>query len=607
MTGRPAGRGFSVVRALGRDVFVRLLAAVLLIEIALYVAPVTPGFRSAFGTYFYQLPFLALQLLAAIAGLTGLASTAERRFWRDVATAFACWLTGTTIAALTSSAVPGRSATVLVDLPYVASYVFLMLAIERRPHYGIAGPLVLDRRIRTIGLSAIGIGWYVYFVLIPASEGSPGGPSVAQADYCYVVLGLVLIVLGVRSVLACRDRRWTRIYAVFTAALVLNTITDALDLLLERGVLSWRNGRITDLLWAVPPGAFLLAARLRHVLPPRPAAAPVTTPSATDVVRPVATAGGLLAGAFSFPLIFIWTSGAPFRSSAATAGRSVLVLGELVLLTSLALVGYVALGRRQKQLGARRHEIEARLRHVQHMEAIGQVAGGVAHDFANLLTAAQGYTDTALRKLGGADQRRRLLEEIRVAVERAVKLTRQLLAFSRRQTLTKRTFDINDVVREAAEMLSRLIGEDVALDVRLAPHPLLVTADPSQIEAALLSLALNAREAMEEAGTLTITTAQVDAPPPAEGEVPKSDVELIVGDTGAGIAAAVLPHIFEPFFSTKARDKGTGLGLAAVYGIVTQSGGTIAVSSEPGHGSTFSIRLPQRADAVPESDLTGSP
>jgi signal transduction histidine kinase len=607
MSAGATARVSPVLRALAQDVFLQVFAVLAAVECVVYLAPVvTPHFRIEIGSYAYLLPFLGLQFLGTVVGLSRIRAVRERRFWRDIAAAFGCWLAGTLLAATTSSPGISRSINMVIDTPYFLSYVFLILAIERRPHLGVAAPLAIDRQLRTIGLSAIALGWYAYFVLMPAWVGPEHYHSVAQSEYCYVTLGVVLVALGIRSTVTCEDRRWVLIYATFTVALALNTVTDVLDALVENAVLPWDAGQPSDLIWLVPPAAFLAAVRLRHVAISGDGPVTASGRRATDLVQPVGTAATLLVGALSFPLVDIWMFGRAARSVGVEWGDSLLVLGELGLLTMLALVGYVALGRRRRALLAARREIEDRLRYAQHMEAIGRLAGGVAHDFNNLLTAIVGYNQLALEVLDEADQRRPLLEQVRSAAERATALTRQLLAFSRRQVLRPEHLDVNAVVRRVERILTRLIGEDIVLDMRLVPNAGPVKADAGQLETALLNLAVNARDAMPHGGTLTVTTRRIDAPGSARGEVGRPtgpSVELIVADTGAGIDPAVLPHIFEPFFSTKERDKGTGLGLATVYGIVTQSGGTISVSSQLGQGTSFVIRLPATGDPADVAPL----
>ena len=251
-----------------------------------------------------------------------------------------------------------------------------------------------------------------------------------------------------------------------------------------------------------------------------------------------------------------------------------------------------------------RRRLEEQYRQAQKMEAIGQLAGGVAHDFNNLLTAISGYTDLVREDLPPEDPRRQDLDEVRRAADRAAALTRQLLAFSRRQVLQPRVLDVNDVVRGMTKMLQRLIGEDVTLATSLAGAPQLTNADPGQLEQVVMNLAVNARDAMPAGGDLTIETGGVTldeeyAASHADARAGQY-VLLAVSDTGGGMSDEVKAHIFEPFFTTKGPAKGTGLGLATVYGIVKQSGGHVAAYSEAGRGTTMKVYLPL-ADAPPEA------
>jgi PAS domain S-box-containing protein len=251
-------------------------------------------------------------------------------------------------------------------------------------------------------------------------------------------------------------------------------------------------------------------------------------------------------------------------------------------------------------------ELEEQLRQAQKMEAVGQLAGGVAHDFNNLLTAIGGYSDLLLRRFADTEPARREVEEIRRASEQATALTRQLLAFSRRQVIQPRLLDVNDVVAHTERMLRQLIGENIRLVTALAPGALRVKVDPGQLEQVVVNLAVNARDAMVTGGQLTIASGRVAVGDPASRHPearPGSWVVISVADTGEGMTPGVLSRIFEPFFTTKEKDKGTGLGLSTVYGIVRQSGGWIEVESEPGEGSTFTVLLPEDLAEVPPEVL----
>ncbi|HYD55101.1 MAG TPA: PAS domain S-box protein [Gemmatimonadaceae bacterium] len=250
-----------------------------------------------------------------------------------------------------------------------------------------------------------------------------------------------------------------------------------------------------------------------------------------------------------------------------------------------------------------RRELEAQLRQAQKMEAVGQLAGGVAHDFNNLLTVIKAHSEFLLEALPEGDATREDAREIGLAASRAASLTRQLLAFSRKQLLRPRALDINVVVTELAPMLHRLIGEDVAIEVRATAAQLGVRADPGQLEQVLMNLAVNARDAMPAGGVIAITTGQqrLDDPMPHEhGVVPAGNyVVLEVADSGSGMPDHVRQRAFEPFFTTKGPGRGTGLGLATVYGIVRQSGGHVTLHSEVSRGTTFRVYLPAtEADAA---------
>jgi PAS domain S-box-containing protein len=245
-----------------------------------------------------------------------------------------------------------------------------------------------------------------------------------------------------------------------------------------------------------------------------------------------------------------------------------------------------------------RRAFEEQLRESHKLEAVGRLAGGIAHDFNNLLTVIRGNSEIVRENLADDPGAVELVDEVRGAAERAAGLVRQLLTFGRRQAAKPVVLDLNAVLTEMAGILRRLLGAPVTVETDLAPTPVRVRIDRGQLEQVVMNLAVNARDAMPDGGTLTIATASV---PAGGGRGPTRYARLVVSDSGCGMTDEVKQHVFEPFFTTKGPDKGTGLGLATAYSIVTQAGGRIGIDSAPGAGTTFRIDLPWCDDVPPAS------
>lgn len=298
---------------------------------------------------------------------------------------------------------------------------------------------------------------------------------------------------------------------------------------------------------------------------------------------------------------------APLRESFPGWLFLLLLTNGLIAIAGGFLARELWLRRRLDESLERRGELERRLHQAQKMESLGRLAGGIAHDFNNALTAIQGSARLLEEKLDRDEPAREEASAILQASAHVAELTRQLLAFSRRQTLQPRVIDLNGAVRRMELMLRRTLPEDVEVSIEAPPRSSWIRIDPTHLEQVILNLAANARDAMPEGGKLRISTAGAVAEEEADGDgsEPGKTARLIISDNGAGIPPDALPHVFEPFFTTKAAGDGIGLGLATVYGIVKQSGGQIRVESEAGEGTRFVLDFPL-AEAPEPEDLTGS-
>ncbi len=267
--------------------------------------------------------------------------------------------------------------------------------------------------------------------------------------------------------------------------------------------------------------------------------------------------------------------------------------------TAGKIINYVAVKRditRQIRIRKEKKQLQEQLQQAQKVEAIGRLAGGVAHDFNNMLSIILGYGESLLDQLHTGDPMREDVKEIMEAGRRSAALTRQLLAFSRKQTLQPTVLDLNDIISNLEKMLGRLIGEDIELNLLLAENLGLVMADPGQIEQVIMNISVNARDAMPMGGKLLIESTNIELDRIYADDhpsvIPGRYAMVAITDTGFGMDNDTLLKVFEPFFTTKGKNQGTGLGLSTVYGIVKQSGGNIWVYSERGHGTTFKVYLP---------------
>jgi signal transduction histidine kinase len=586
---------------LARDRCVQAYAAAFAVTLGVFVAPGIPSaFLTSYGQAAYLTPFVALVTLAAFMDLHLVTDQEERRFWGALGVTGLAWLASLGLSTVRAGGQASVVIDVAIDTTYLVSYLPLLMAIEWRPHDGV--PLIPwepDRWAHVVTAALLAGGWYVYFIGIPVWFDETFYGSSIPGILLYLVLDAFIVSLYLFVGRRCEVARWRIIYWAVGIAIAAMTMTDLADLLVDAGILGWRTGEVTDLWWCLPPFAFTIAIRLRHTA--LPAAAPAEPRATGYSLEERARSGAfVLAGGFSFPLVHLWFHDIVPVSPELRQAQGILVLVMLLLFGGVAVVTYGVLGRRHWELEQVRRGLLGRLRESQRLEAVGRLAGGVAHDFNNTLTSIMGYNDMALDGLPDDDPNRPALEQIAQAAGRAAELTHQLLALSRRQILKPERVNLSALIGDFAPTLARVIGEDVQLDLRLAADLRDVVADPSQMRSAVLTLAANARDAMPKGGMVAIHTANVrltrDSHPIDPTRPTGGYVELRVRDTGAPIADEARAHLFEPFSPTADKGRGAGLGLAAVHGIVTQSAGRIDVENVPDGGVEFVIRLPRAAN-----------
>jgi signal transduction histidine kinase len=592
-----------IVMSLATDPLVLAYLAVFAGMLVFYLVPVIPaGFRQNVGMSLFMVPFVAIALAGSLVELDQIPSREERRFWQAVAVACGTWLAALIVKAWFPGDDRPMAAALVVDVLFLASYLPLLLAVEWRPHQRVpVGFRDPHLRVHVIGVSTVCAGWFIYAVLVPVWFDAGSYESSLSTSLLFLAIDVTLAALYFSLGRQCPVPRWRVLYTAVGVAALTIASSDTLDLLLTTDTLGWTSGQLTDLFWLLPSFTLLLAVRLRHApLGPVDTAAP-ETPGYTLQERS-RTGGMILVGAFMFPFGHLWLTSLHVASPAVVRAQSVVVLIMLGALSVVAMVAYRVLDRRYEKLARTQRVLQGRLREAQRLEAIGRLAGGVSHDFNNILTSIVGYNDLALDALAADDPSRPALEEIARSAARASELTGQLLALSRRQILKPERMDLTRVVEEIGPTLRRIIGEDVAIETDLTAHPYVVMADPSQIRWAVLTLAANARAAMPGGGQLVISTSNsritADNWPVDPVRSPGDYAELTVRDTGPAIPPADQPHVFEPFHSTRPQGRGTGLGLAAVHGIVVQSGGMIDVRTNVMGHTEFVVRLPRAADVI---------
>lgn len=569
-----------------RDRWFQPLLAIWIATTLFYLVPSVPrGARIFFGDYVLSLTFLPFTILALCGGLRTLPSLPERRFWKVIAAAFGVWLAYAIPYFWVPDTQWSLSASVLGDCAYLGFYLLFLLAIDLRPHLQTMNALEeKERRLRSIGLSLLLFGWLSYLVVIPASLQAAEYQSELPSFLVYLSLDLLLVA---RLVWVRRESwsvRWATLYGVLAGAMAVQFVADLLESLYVAGVIELGSGTFADMVWTMPFVMVATAARLRH--------APFG--SGQDVLNqdwgplnPLRAGVVLMAGAIVLPIAHHTAYALGIMDPRTERYRDIIVESILVALALLAILSFRLLERERRLVESREQGLRKELDQARRMDAVARVAGAVAHDFNNMLHVIRGRVDLASDALPPGHPGHDDLREIRSAAMRASAMAGDLLTFGRRQPVATEPQRLHDFINTMRRQLKLMAGDNVALTITLRATHDSVAIDPIKFERVLLNLIANSRNAMPGGGRLEIETWN-----PA---VSSARVCIAVRDTGQGMSAEVLDRAFEPFFTTRREEGGSGMGLASALGIVQAMGGTIRAQSEPGHGTSVVIELPVEA------------
>ncbi len=576
-------------RAIVRHLDIVFYLSFLALLLFLYLSPtVSEPTRSTFAEYFVNVPLRAMLLAALANGLGALRSPAERRFWLVMIAAFATWF----IADVAFQPLEERALIwgLLEDVGFLLFYPILAIAIEQRPHQFYRPiPRGGVRWLCAAACVILMLWTYLYFVGLTAALRPAVFLSEAPSYLFYVAGDVVITALLLRHGIASAGR-WRMIYLLLAAGFLAWAFGDLLDGLVRAGLLEVPYGTPVDLLWHAPYFVVAAAAVYRNRTAPSLRDAPAATSTSRESL-----VAATFSYAFAVPVIHLIVFLSGWHRDLEMA-RELAVLAGLAALLAVSWAAQRTERRRRTATSTPRVVVlDEEEQQGQKMEALGRLAGGIAHDFNNLLLILQAQLDLGKARLASDPSGRELVREMQTSIERGSDLTRQLLAFGRKQAASPRVVDPQKVTNDALSLLRRTLGEHIRLEVVAAADLGAVRVDPGQLTQVLVNLALNARAAMPEGGRLEIAMRNVvlegltESPP---GSPTDDFVEIAVSDTGLGMDERTVERIFEPFFTGRSHQGGTGLGLAVVYGIVKQSGGHISCESLEGEGTTFRIHLP---------------
>ena len=580
-------------KALYKDPWLRAAALMFASMAALYAIPGMPRDQLAWISDRVASPaLLVLTIAALLKGIGQVRHWEEHRFAILMAVAFAFWLEERVF---NLSWHTHLQSTGFTDALYLAYYLAAALACELRPHQQ-SGWSNQGRGVKWqfLGSVAFSVTLFIYFAVVPRVVDAADEPTRVPSLLMYIWLDLWLITRFTLVAVQCRESpRWRAVYWLLAATNLVILAGDSLGYSAAMRRQELWPGAPLDLLGYLPMVLATAVGRLRHLTaePDVQGGSPDRQPATPGIVN------ALFLYALSLPIIHFLTTNATNALDASSLGVRRVLVGVYMMASVVVILYYQRLlEARQRTLQDDMAQMNEQLQQSRRMESLGRMAGGVAHDFNNLLMVIHGYSQMLRDALGEKSPLGRPAQEIQKAADRASSLTQQLLAFSRKQVLQPRIFDLNRSVWEVSKMLRRLIGEHILLEVVPCAEPAWVKADPSQFDQVIVNLTLNARDAMPDGGRLTIALEMAEVGEMFAQRFPDMEpgryVRVTVKDTGVGMDPQTRLRIFEPFFTTKQRGRGTGLGLASVYGIVQQSNGVIDVESSPGQGTSFLIYLP---------------
>lgn len=571
---------------LARDVWFRLILLVWIGVAGFYLIPAVPfEARQFFGRYALSLTFLPFTIACLFAGVREVPGKNEQRFWQGIGAAYLVWFGYGLITFFIPDEKWTLSWSVIGDCVFLGYYLLILLGIELKPHLQTMDAVeARQRRLRSTALAIVLFGWLCYLVVIPAAVDEVTYQTELPSFLLYLTLDAVIVV---RLLLVRRESwsvRWATLYGLLVLAMGWMFTADLLETLDVAAVTNIGSGSPFDLWWTVPFVLTAAAARARHF----------SFEAGQDVLnqewaprRHARIDQLLMAAAVALPILHHTLYALGFLSAESERYREILIDIILISLAALAVVAFRLLEVERGRVEAREAVLRKELDQARRMDAVARVAGAVAHDFNNLLHVIRGRVDLASDHLPASHPAHEDLREIRSAAMRASAMATDLLTFGRRHPVSTETLSLHAFINLLRRQLKLMAGERAVLTIQL--HALLdaVAIDPVKFERVLLNLVANARNAMPAGGRIQIETWNPPTPP---GVPPR--ISLIVHDTGQGMPPEVLDKAFEPFFTTRRDEGGSGMGLSSALGIVQAMGGTMRAESEAGVGTRIMIDLP---------------